>query len=318
MTIFVGCDKDDDIIINDEVKYTLTLTSIPEDAGDLFGAGEYNKGESVSINAVPRHGYKFLYWAIGGSVESYYAVYDYIMSDNNVTLIAHFTLQDIGPDGPGAGVNDVEGNFYPTRIIGGREWMATNLRTTFYNDGEQIPYVTDTIQWLITENPGFCWYGNDYDSNDEKYGVLYNWYAVETGRLCPKNWEIPTDADWKVLEGVVDSQYWVESFEWDKIGRRGYDAGSHLAYNGQLWETGTLTLYFGFNLNSDFSALPGGRRNEDGIFVEITQNAYFWTRTFDLENLPWYREISKDYINIYRGVTTKNQGFSVRCIRSIK
>lgn len=317
--VITGCYKEvDDIIIDDDVKYKLTLKAIPENVGELSGAGEYKKGQLANVNADPIYGYRFLYWTIGGSVESSDASYDFVMPGKDITLTAHFSTKDSGPDGPGAGVNDIEGNFYPTRIMGGREWMVTNLRTTLYNNGEQIHYVPDTVQWMISENPGFCWYANDFENNNQKYGVLYNWYAVETGKLCPENWEIPTDEDWKVLEGVADSQYWVQSFEWDKTGRRGYDAGSQLAFNGQLWETGPLTLYFGFNMNSDFSALPGGRRNEEGIFVELHQNTYFWTRTLDSENLPWYREISMDYINIYRGVTNKNQGFSVRCIKSIK
>ncbi len=319
--LFVAsCDKDnyEDPDPHAAEKYTLSLKSNPDEAGVLSGGGLYAKNETADLNAVPKAAYQFLYWTRGGSVESYNASLDFVMPAQDIVLVAHFKLKDPDPDGPGAGVNDALGNFYPTRIIGGREWMVKNLRTTKYNDGEEIPYGLDSILWITTENPAFCWYNNDYEGNNQKYGVLYNWHVIETGRLCPENWEVPTDEDWKVLEGVADSEYFVQSFEWDKTGRRGFDAGSQLAHNSELWEAGNLTTHFGFNINSYFSALPAGRRMEDGSFVEVRQNAYLWTRSKDELNLPWYREISKDYSNIYRGVTNKNQGFSVRCIKSIK
>jgi uncharacterized protein (TIGR02145 family) len=31
------------------------------------------------------------------------------------------------------------------------------------------------------------------------YGRLYNWYAVNTGKLCPSGWHVPTDREWGSL-----------------------------------------------------------------------------------------------------------------------
>ena len=39
----------------------------------------------------------------------------------------------------GNGVSDIDGNFYPSVIIGnGQEWTTVNLKTTKYSDGSPI------------------------------------------------------------------------------------------------------------------------------------------------------------------------------------
>ncbi|MBP6979046.1 MAG: hypothetical protein KBB71_12115 [Lentimicrobiaceae bacterium] len=45
---------------------------------------------------------------------------------------------------------------------------------------------------------------------------------------------MPTDNEWKILEGTVDSQYGVDDPEWDRMEYRGFDAG------GNLKEAGTV------------------------------------------------------------------------------
>ena len=95
-------------------------------------------------------------------------------------------------------VTDIDGNTYKTVQIGTQTWMAENLRTTKYNDGEAIPYVTDNSVWVKLETPAYCYYNNDI-SNKKMFGALYNWYTVNTGRLCPSGWHVPTDAEWTTL-----------------------------------------------------------------------------------------------------------------------
>ena len=82
-------------------------------------------------------------------------------------------------------VTDADGNVYHTITIGTQTWTVENLRTTKYNDGTAIPNVTNTTSWRNLTTPGYCWYNNDSTTYKATYGALYNWYAVNTGKLAP-------------------------------------------------------------------------------------------------------------------------------------
>jgi uncharacterized protein (TIGR02145 family) len=81
-------------------------------------------------------------------------------------------------------VKDIDGNVYKTVLIGKYKWMAENLKTTTYNNGTDIPNVTDQSAWLRLSIGAYCWYNNN-ESYADTFGLLYNWYAVNTGYLCP-------------------------------------------------------------------------------------------------------------------------------------
>ena len=81
-------------------------------------------------------------------------------------------------------LTDIDGNVYTLVTIGTQVWMVENLKTTKYNDGIGIPLITDNTAWKNTATPAYCWYDNDM-SNKNLYGALYNWYVVNTDKLCP-------------------------------------------------------------------------------------------------------------------------------------
>ncbi len=93
-------------------------------------------------------------------------------------------------------VTDVDGNVYNTAIIGTHLLMIENLRTTKLNDGNAIPNITNNSTWTSLSSPGFCWYDNDAA---KYYGALYNWYTVNTGKLCPEGWNVPTDENGTIV-----------------------------------------------------------------------------------------------------------------------
>jgi hypothetical protein len=81
-------------------------------------------------------------------------------------------------------VKDADGNTYNTVKIGSQCWMKENLRTTKYKTGENIPLITDYIEWLNAISGAFCYYNNDI-TYANTYGALYNGFTVNTGNLCP-------------------------------------------------------------------------------------------------------------------------------------
>lgn len=96
-------------------------------------------------------------------------------------------------------IADADGNTYKIIKIGDQVWTAENLRTTRYNDGTEIPLVTDYTAWTNLTTPAYAWTNNDI-GNKSVYGALYNWFAVKTCKLCPSGWHVPTDAEWTILE----------------------------------------------------------------------------------------------------------------------
>jgi len=89
-------------------------------------------------------------------------------------------------------VEDIDGNIYPTIIKDSNVWMAENLKTTRLNDGTEIPLIEDSRIWETRTQPAYCWLFND-ETRNRDVGILYNWYAVETGKLCPAGWYVPSD-----------------------------------------------------------------------------------------------------------------------------
>jgi uncharacterized protein (TIGR02145 family) len=106
-------------------------------------------------------------------------------------------------------VTDTDGNVYQAVKIGNQIWTVENLRVTRLNDGTAIPLDTSTVTWdSLWYNsltiPAFCYYNNMTNTDSiKKWGALYNWYAVNTGKLAPKGWHVPTDSEWEVMQSYL-------------------------------------------------------------------------------------------------------------------
>jgi uncharacterized protein (TIGR02145 family) len=211
---------------------------------------------------------------------------------NNLSIQLNAILIQLGM------VIDADGNTYNTITIGTQVWMASNLKTTKYNDNSVIPLVADST-WGNLLTPGYCWYDNSASTYKNTYGGLYNWFTVNTGKLCPTGWHVPTDADWTALTTFLGG----ESV-----------AGGKLKANGpSLW----FSPNAGATNETGFTALPGGYRNYDGrFFGSFGSYGNWWTFTEETTYFAWYREMGYDYSNVARDFNTKQYGFSVRCLRN--
>jgi len=194
-------------------------------------------------------------------------------------------------------VTDIDGNVYHTVAIGTQVWMVENLKTTRYNDGADIPLVTDDTAWSTLTTPGYCWLENDSLNNKPAYGALYNWYAVNTGKLCPAGWHVPTDSDWSTLTTYL---------------------GGESVAGGKLKETGSahwLFPYPGTDNSSGFAARPGGSRIGDGTFTTAGIAGNWWTSTDYDNSYAWYRNMGGYSNSVSRSSFFKENGFSVRCMK---
>lgn len=114
---------------------------------------------------------------------------------------------EVDPDLDVKVVRDIDGNEYAIVRIGTQQWTGANLRTTHYNDGTPITLLEDQEAWAQCENSeeaAYCLYDNDA-TNSELYGMLYNWHAANTGKLCPEGWHIPSVEEWKTLSDYLGS-----------------------------------------------------------------------------------------------------------------
>ncbi len=206
-------------------------------------------------------------------------------------------------------VRDIEGNTYRTVLIGRYRWMAENLRTTRFNDGSRLTFVGENKEWFGHDYPACCFYNNNKNYSDT-FGVMYNWYAVNSGKLCPAGWRVPGDKEWIDLEGSVDSGYGTEDTVWLRFGLRGSDAGQRLK-SLKGWRKGISgTDDFGF------SALPGGERSDR--FHGGGSSGFWWSSTAAGQSEAYYRNLIYAFGQIARDTHPKRMGFSVRCIRDTK
>jgi len=198
-------------------------------------------------------------------------------------------------------MTDQDGNVYKTVTIGIQIWMAENLRTTKYNDGTAIPNVTSNISWISLTSGAYCNYNNTTNTDTiTTYGRLYNWQAVNTGKLAPKGWHVPNDNDWKSLIAYLGG---------DSVADR------------KLKEIGTLHWISpndSTTNESGFTALPGGQRGPEGIFFFIGHSGKWWSNTIALiggASFGINGDNFLDYFNIEGPIYKNEPGYSVRCLR---
>lgn len=200
----------------------------------------------------------------------------------------------------GVPVTDIEGNTYSTVKIGTQTWMAENLKTTKYRNGNSIGTTTPATLLISAESaPKYQWAYAGNESNVATYGRLYTWYAATDSRnICPTGWHLPTGAEWTALTTYLGG----ESVAGSKLKEAGT---SH-------WQSpNTRTTN-----SSGFTALPGGYRSNNGTFYSIGFGGSWWSSTEAAADNAWYRSMidySDDALSFYG--FDKTYGFSVRCIK---
>lgn len=203
-------------------------------------------------------------------------------------------------------VKDADGNEYKTVKIGSQCWFAENLKTTKFNNGNDIKNITDNGQWANYKNPAYCWYENNSGYKNE-YGALYNWYAASSGKLCPTGWHVPSDDEWTTLENNLGK---------DKAAAKLRETGT------AHWKGTTANV----TNETNFNMVGAGLRDPYGNFTwteldskleekYMKSEAAFWTTTGKTVSYAWNRTnyYYDDMLN--RHEVQKWNGFSVRCVK---
>ena len=199
-------------------------------------------------------------------------------------------------------VLDIDQNIYYYVIIGEQEWMVSNLQTTRLNDGTSLHHETDNLLWANLyekQVPAYCFYENYGEKFKDIFGALYNYYTVETEKLCPEGWRVPTGADVSALVTHIG----------------GHEVAAGKLKGLQYWQDPNTGATNEFR----FNALPGGVRypyegDFPGQFDALNIAGVWWTST-TYEIGAYTYSMSYMWEQIFSADVRKEAGISVRCMR---
>jgi uncharacterized protein (TIGR02145 family) len=232
----------------------------------------------------------------------------------------------------GETVIDYDGNVYPTIKIGSQVWMASNLKVEHFNDGTDIPIVTDNAAWAALTSEGmcyypdaaienildgfFCWYNNDSATYKEVYGALYNWLAInhaselvyfEREGVEETGWRVPSKQDFLELLLVIDPNF----------------VNNGLQIVGGLLKEMGLTYWNTPNAGAvdyvGFKSRGGGMREYNGTFLGLKDINPMWSTLASslLEAYYLCTNYGTANVNSLNIPADKRCGFSVRCVRDL-
>ena len=193
---------------------------------------------------------------------------------------------------------DQNGNTIYSKTYGNQEWSTQSANVTTYRDGTPIPEVTDPGEWANLTTGAWCYPNNQ----DQGTGKLYNWYAVAgindndpntpTKEFAPEGWHVPTDAEWSTLENyLIDNGY---NYDGTTTGNKIAKAMANDWGWSEDDSLGAVGNNQSLNNRSGFNAYPLGYRGywEQGSFLNIGNQALFWSSTSYNGVLAWYFRLS--------------------------
>jgi uncharacterized protein (TIGR02145 family) len=203
-----------------------------------------------------------------------------------------------------------KGHRYQVIKAGKQYWMAENLASDTYRNGKKIPIIKDYSIWPELNSPACGYYKND-SSMLKRYGMVYNWYAINSGELCPIFWRVPTSEDWDKIEKFL---------------------GGEMMAGGRMK---AKTGWKHFHISADdigFKALPGGYRLNDDY--DAGNSVVWWSSTVAkskdfgndelgksykgfIQEQKWIygRRIHYSSSSLMKTLNRPNNGFYIRCLK---
>ncbi|RPH31417.1 MAG: hypothetical protein EHM93_13780 [Bacteroidales bacterium] len=238
--------------------------------------------------------------------------------------VSFTTIPIYNPNISYGSLTDQEGNVYKTVNIGSQTWMAENLATTKYNDGNPIECITEMGAWTAATTGTYNWYDDNASfAKTKNYGALYNWYAVETSKLCPIGWHVPTDDEWTTLENYLANN----GYNFDGTIGGGVDKIAKALASGVGWQgdgsrKGSIGNddYPQYKNKSGFTAVPAGNREgTHGLYLDNWEYCVWWTSTKSSgASYAYVRFLFYDHANVFSSSVwfgVMPGASSVRCIK---
>ncbi len=261
---------------------------------------QIEKAKSIDIEILYSIGDKLLFKGIFGNLS---------------TIITDKPTESKTIDFEFSDCHDADGNYYTIVKIGTKMWMAENLKTTKYRNGDDISTTTSTF---ISNDASskYQWVYDNNESNVTTYGRLYTWWAATDARIiAPIGWHVSTDSEWTLLQNYLIANGY--NYDGTTIGNK---IGKSLA-TPTLWipviSPGSVGDDLSKNNCSGFSASPGGYRSYGNeTFTSIGTYSTWWCTTQFNTYYAWARMIGGfGSAELFRNNYVKNDGFSVRCVR---
>lgn len=173
-------------------------------------------------------------------------------------------------------------------------WMGSNLDVTTFRNGDAITQAQTDSDWEVaytSKKPAWCYYNYD-QTNEAKFGKLYNVYAVTDARgLAPSGWHIPDKEECdKLITALPDNA----------------DTGTKLKSIG---EGGYAFVQGGYKSQNDF--ISSGKL---GVWWTSTKKTIYGAWGASVNDGAYafslYFEHNRFYISEY-----SSEGLSVRCIK---
>ncbi len=183
--------------------------------------------------------------------------------------------------------DDRDGKNYKWAKIGTQIWMAENLAYVPSDNNFIHPQqIKESNSWSKVKAPAYCFYNDDI-SNYSSYGVLYNWYAVESGKLCPEGWHVPSQNEWDILVQYLTTL--------------------EIPNEQSIWINGKV----------GFMAKYSGKRESFG-FNNIDNVGYWWTSTKNSVLFVSSYKFDSESKQMVLDEVGKSMGYAVRCIMNKK
>ena len=273
-------------VISRGICWNTTGTPTLTDPKTLAGSG-LGIFSAIAINLAPNTTYFLRAFATNSAGTSY------------GTQIS-FTTQNLSI--PGGGVTDIDGNTYTTVILGGKEWMVENLRTTKYRNGDLLTNVTGS-DWTSNDlHTGIWCYYNNNSSYNITYGKLYDWYAASDSRqIAPEGWHVPSIGEWDALIAY--------------LGGADIAGGKLKDFASGNW----ISPNTGADNSSGFKAMPGGYRSgNNSSFSNQGLKGLWWTTDQGNSFYGKNRILSNNSTAVTENFSVsdyKSSGLSIRCVK---